>query len=314
MVNRLERQFSSDSNKGCSGLFLSDARFLALAFIRLPAKEYNEYISRIVGVLESACSNVYDTNSELSGFVARLVTFLSAMIEIVGQGMGEAESLVMSIGNNMCNLPVIPTNTAKNLWYKEEKCFIEIFPKLSNTSINEFNDGLSSEIKIKLKSVCEKIMDLGFRSSANDNCHLLYAAWNILGKIRWSCPPSVWNGWSFYKHKKGISGLVSLRDDIILFHDFLHKQSALSDKSNEIQTGTLIDRIGETLQKGLEHTEKLLAHNFNVYINDLSPKDFAFLESLFLFINYLTAVHTFDSECIFNISYHDDVQRYAKVV
>ena len=48
--------------------------------------------------------------------------------------------------------------------------------------------------------------------------------------------------------------------------------------------------------------------------NDLSPKDFAFLESLFLFINYLTAVHTFDSECIFNISYHDDVQRYAKVV
>ena len=40
MVNRLERQFSSDSNKGCSGLFLSDARFLALAFILLPAKEY----------------------------------------------------------------------------------------------------------------------------------------------------------------------------------------------------------------------------------------------------------------------------------
>eukprot|EP00957_Ditylum_brightwellii_P113001 8616722-Ditylum_brightwellii.AAC.1 len=197
------QQCSSDENVPLS---LRDARLFVMSVGRLPREEQQVILSRLIQVsgwiidslsLKEKVRRIVSQSSLASGFLARVLTVCSSLVDVVSAGKDLLDLLASQIRSAHYHLPSLlefssgddANETAQSDcdWYKREKCFMGIFSDWETSAaplvtLNNNIQALSREDATKFNAVIETYLDLGFSSAKTDCCHLLFAAWNASGK------------------------------------------------------------------------------------------------------------------------------------
>ncbi len=164
-------------------LSFRDSRMFVIALCRLPKKDQHKLLSKLVSVLSSNLSAI-KTNDELrkllisekdySGFLARVVTVTSILIDMVSGGKPLLDSLGDQVGPLHYYLPsIIEVDSESDLeesdWYKKESCFMGLWEEwessaLPSVEVSAYSDPLSNDDISKYTSALELALEFGLDS------------------------------------------------------------------------------------------------------------------------------------------------------
>ena len=195
-------------------LSLRDSRLILLTLCRLPRKDQLKMVSKFINIVNDGFVKIVDDEekwrssqlTEISGFLARIVTTCVTAVDMVIAGRSLLDQLALQIGPTHYHLPSLieltvsfdGTKANDCDWYKRESCFMGLFsdwesPAMPPTNSFEAIYTLSSDDISQLESILENSLTLGFLSAKMDRCHLLFSGWNAMGKSAgWN--KAKWNG------------------------------------------------------------------------------------------------------------------------
>jgi hypothetical protein len=171
-----------------------DARTFLLAVSRLAPVHQRKCLDDLVRAsLEAVMTMQHGeerqnllNNGEASGFVARVLVVCAGLVDIINHGFSLRETFFTSAGPVILPLPAF---TSISEWYRCDRCFMGLFADWESPALPDLSRPSSGVISVKestiseLQVVLESAFSLGFETARNDHCHLLFAAWNGLGKI-----------------------------------------------------------------------------------------------------------------------------------
>jgi hypothetical protein len=239
-------------------LSIRDARLFAVALARTPKKERRILVAKLVNMLHDcleslrtdvALKEVLVSSPVYSGFVARVLTVCSTMIDMVSSGKLLVEHLCEYIGQLHYHLPSFietdetidtPTQECVNDWYSRESCFMGLWPDWESAALphmelpprNDF-EPLSGDDIIKYRKLLANAMELGFQSAKNDKCQLVFGSWNASAKVC-GIDNEVWIGPTNFDTMARLDNAMKLnhiRDDICELYSCLAKDESSKPKS-----------------------------------------------------------------------------------
>lgn len=172
-------------------LSLDNARLILGAFSRLDKDNRRDSFAKLIEIvcpwIESISERPNDLirlkdDFEASGFVSRVVTLCANAYSLMRFGSSVRRELVELIGSSQTSSALF---VRRNRQYSAEKSFMGV---LGNW---EFSDDVSSRLLLQdvdpraeesMKQILEAAFRLGFLSGQTDRGHLLFSAWNGLGK------------------------------------------------------------------------------------------------------------------------------------
>eukprot|EP00814_Leptocylindrus_danicus_P000312 CAMPEP_0116025770 /NCGR_PEP_ID=MMETSP0321-20121206/13313_1 /TAXON_ID=163516 /ORGANISM="Leptocylindrus danicus var. danicus, Strain B650" /LENGTH=1027 /DNA_ID=CAMNT_0003498161 /DNA_START=237 /DNA_END=3321 /DNA_ORIENTATION=- len=316
-------------------LQLADARLIVITFCRLPKKEQSKMVSELIDVIyESFTQNkasflkiCQTSNSAVPGFIARLITVVATIVEVSGADVALLESLESHVGPTLYHLPVVSGSYGQPgdecaAWYKRESCYMGVFsdwefPSTPSTGepLSDFKL-LSVEDFEKLCTSYEAAIELGFASSKNDHCQLLFSGWNASGKSAMMNPTLNWNAWTFKpdevasegEKKNYVAKLLALREDMCSFHHSMYPSStfpgtlltlALQERVGANQRVSVTKSANTLLKQGINNTKTMMNEVLKDVLGSSEDRDdddigaaFALLESLTVYSSFLISHHT----------------------
>ena len=309
-IGSLEKRSRCSQNKmdrvecfTCHDLLINDARLLVLCLIRLPSKEQLGILSRLISSIDIL--KQLSTDSNALAFTARLLILICSMVDAIGKESHGFKAIISSVGSTIYRLPVLPTSSNR------ESSFTELFPdsdaNRDTMKLIEPEHIAFSQILIKLNNVYRVGIDLGFRSAPRDRCYLLFVSWNACGKLYLSDPEHKWCGWSFSDQPESSSMLIALRNDVSSFRNILESDFRFKMKENVDSVKNCHAFINrDFLKGGLTRAKTCLNICFtNIRCTDSLKgyevaREFSLVESLIVFISFLTSHHTVDTEAVFD--------------
>ncbi len=195
------QSFSKDSH--ClyldDGVLLSynDARTILLAFSRLSAEDQRKSIEGLTNLLLSTLKGIQSDfskqnnvakNEEACIFIARVVVLTSAMVSMLVFGQPLRQALFADAGPTIISPPSF---YSANEWYHCERTYMGLLddwecpavPELSSSSSPPRWTLLTERSLQNMRSLLELAFAIGFEAARKDQCYLLFAAWNGLGKL-----------------------------------------------------------------------------------------------------------------------------------
>ena len=188
-------------------LSYNDARTLMLALDGLSIEEKCRYFDLLVNsALDSLKPLVKSKtrresllyNSEVSGFIARVIVVCYSLVNRIVSGEGLERLFLSNMGCAQMNLPSFVTRAD---WYRQDTTFMGIFDTWESPSLPETlpesvvgNNDSPAPVPVKslsdFRSLLEICFSMGFDAAPHDHCHLLFTAWNGLDQVSESSGPS----------------------------------------------------------------------------------------------------------------------------
>ena len=285
-----------------------DARTFILAVSRLPVQQQWDCLEQMVKVILNALESIKGNdekcevlfgNGEASSFIARILVVCTSLVDIVTFGPSLRPSLFGHVGSVEMELPRFVTNAE---WYRCERCFMGVFrdweSAMLDTNLCPSLFGMKEKIIKELRSIFNISFELGFDTAQNDQCHLLFAAWNGLGKFhslgvfgrlpyRIELPPS-----PQVSDASDLSNRITqLRDDACFVHSDINQI--------ENSRGMGPSRRKMNLKRMLDKAEGLIDSTLAEYVPEDSEIDqvvptaaFALLAAIPAYISSSVAGHT----------------------
>ena len=301
---------------------------------RLPTKNRKQFVSNFIDELYSIVQDgnieigkIASLNYEVSSFLARVITIISCLIDIVGIGMPLIAKYNKVAGPTNYSPPSLPgivksAEAEENIhddcnWYVRERCFLGLTLDWESPSVPmekepQITERMSSDCISKAMKIVSIAFDIGFLSAKNDHCHLLYASWNAAIKVNAWDPKTVWRGpitGKICDNASDAESILSLREDMCGIHRLLNKSI-----SND-HVGTVLHWLltSKEQNKDIENSHeiilkdglmnavsmlKLVAKKASLHSKSkvLSTKKIALIESLVIFISFLVSYHTMQED------------------
>ncbi len=162
-------------------LSLRDARFFVLCLLRLPQEDQKNILGKLLSLLSFQVNKLKNDDEELnlvilekecSGFLARVITLISIVIDAVSVGQPLLISLADYVGPLRYYLPSIievdsESDVEENDWYRSESCFMGLWEEWESSAlppveINGLSHPLSSGELETYKSILEAAIEIGF--------------------------------------------------------------------------------------------------------------------------------------------------------
>ncbi|GAX11798.1 E3 ubiquitin-protein ligase UBR4 [Fistulifera solaris] len=216
-------------------LSLEDARLILCALCRLDRDSQRDFFTKLTRIVRQWIETIYERsgdftqlkdNYEASGFVSRITTFVSNVYFLLRSGVDVRRELFELVGSSQTSSVL---KLRQSPQYCAEKSFMGV---LGNWKIM---DDVSSKIMLEdvdpiaqesMRHVLEEAFRLGFSTGQTDNGHLVYSAWNGLGKSDlWSMKEEIASiSQRFvFDASKVPSVILELRDDLCLVKRLLRR-------------------------------------------------------------------------------------------
>lgn len=254
-----QKAYSSDVEIPLS---IRDARLFAIALCRIPGKERQTLLSRLVHMLHDSLlsivsnhdlRNLFHASPLCTGFLARTLTACSSIIDIVSAGDQLLENLCDCIGQLHYNLPNLSIrreecneNGAFGITsrFRRESCFMSLWldwesPALPYVEVRNLIDPLCCEDIAKYRTTLVYAFEIGCESAKHDYCHLIFASWNASAKMC-SFEKSIWTGPS---NAKAMAELTNAQKIFQLRNDIFHLHKELVQNANEMPESYLSSRL-----------------------------------------------------------------------
>jgi len=314
-----------------------DSRLFVIAVGRMPKKEQLKFLSEflkdtknILAQERNIIMNIISKNCEMSGFLGRLVTVISILIDVVIVGKPLMNNFSRLAGPTNYSLPRLSesfklidaddTLPEDCNWYTRERCFLGLSLDWESPNVPLVTDPIEAEYvnPRDLKNALTIIMltmEAGFHSAKFDHCHLLYSSWNASIKVNAWDQESVWEGPVIGLEKKiedEAKFLMLLREDLCGMHRLLNKQD--THRKGTILSWILTQKAKESninistrdvLKNGLTNALSLLSSevsDFSLQSKSQVPSvpKLAVLESLAIYICFLISNHTVQEDGFFS--------------
>ena len=334
--NHILKKYKIDENRKVQisdeevPLSIRDARLFAVALSRTPRKEQLVLLAKLVNMLhdalealnaDEALKSVLISSPLYAGFIARVLTVCSSMIDMVSSGKLLVEHLCDYIGSLHYHLPsFIETDESSvpskqecvNDWYSRESCFMGLWPdwesaSLPHMEVNTRIDPLSSDDIVKYRALMANAMELGFLSAKNDKCHLLFASWNASAKVC-GIDSEAWTGPTNSDVMAELGNAVKLnhiRDDICELYSALAKDessmpnsylsSLLRRKRRRQPESFDPNRSVEHLKNAASESVKLLRNITKTTTEnegEVTPGDCVVAEATLSYVSFLASMYT----------------------
>jgi len=308
-------------------LQINEARLFVLALCRLTSKELERSLLKIIDLCKFLQKKLADLKPKFlhlkyfSSFIARIITIIGASIEVSsGDVMARVEKISSILGSNNYNLPSpygVSTfsDDEPSSWYKREDCYMGIFDDWEHASTRHLQgEGKCDEkSKISLDDL-DSVRDLyttcikvGFISASRDHCHLLFAAWNMSGKLHID---SNLSGWTFHKQEDHVKKMLVLRDEMCSLHYMLNPSSIVpgallpTPKSNSQVSISCLLKHGLTaafdvIEGLIEELPDMEEHNNE----DRREEAFACVEFLLVFVSFIISHYTKSNDNCYDFLY-----------
>jgi hypothetical protein len=218
-------------------LSLEDARLILCALCRLDRDYQRDFFTKLIQIVREWIETISERSGdftklkddfEASGFVSRIITFCSNVYSLLRFGVAIRRELIELVGSSQ-------TSSALKLRRSPQYCAEKSFMgALGNW---KFSDDVSSEIILEdvdptaqesMRHVLEAAFRLGFSTGQTDHGHLVYSAWNGLGKSDlWSMKEEIASiSEQFVLDASQVpSVILELRDDLCLVNRLLRKMN-----------------------------------------------------------------------------------------
>lgn len=299
-----------------------DARIFLAAFARLTSEEQASSFESLLLPIDRCFSRLLADDAgdsvagdrEIASFLARLVTLCVNTYVMMLLGSDARDELHRVVGKYEPDLPyLLPSDQ----WYYADKAFIGVFDDWQDSELPAVqipsNIGNQNGGEATLQRVLESALSFGFVTAKNDRCHLLYAAWNALGKgDLWNAIPSkVQQMTTLPKNLSMI--LLQLRDDVSLVHRLalratssFHPTSTLSKAIDLKDTAakmkshqTLTTEVKSQLRIMIKKASRLVDKLLDLYVptdssmdQDIPPEVFCIFEACSAYISFAVSSYT----------------------
>lgn len=304
----------------------NDARIFLAAFARLTSKEQGATfllllipVDRIFTQLTDAADSERNESvlakSGVSSFLARLVTLCVNTFIVMSFGSGARDELFRVLGKYLPDH--VPAASSPGEWFTADNAFLGVFtdwadPELPAISVpanfTKSHDGVQM-----LQHLLESAFAVGFTTAKNDRCHLLYAAWNALGKN---------DLWRENQHQiQTVTSLPSnlaavvlqLREDVTLVHRLVLRATSSFNPTSTLlkfidQMDTNMKRyslhglkaeVKLQLKTMIQKASKLVSLMLQQFVptdttveQDVPPEVFCILELCAAYISFSVAAYT----------------------
>lgn len=282
-------------------LSLLDARLVVGACARLPDLEQVGFLDRFLDCVNMNLTDV-SGNTELledrgvSSFLARVVTTASHVATLVGCPPEYKRNIQRSLCDSF--------SRRLTTWGSADKhaphiTFMGILSNWETTDLPSqilSNDALPGSLFPKLQQMIDTCFNLGFKSIAADNGHLLYAAWNAHGKN------SLWNpvkdqlGISTISIDRPTSAVLTIRNDLCFVQrrirsdqGVLAKTSISKSLDRNLGAGSprnIVDNLKVLVEKGSENINRFLDSMRKGDGSPISAESCALLQSLCVCVSF----------------------------
>jgi Putative zinc finger in N-recognin (UBR box) len=232
---------------------LHDARIFLTAFGRLSPDEQASKLSSLLSNVDEIIAQMRNVASaeetigekiEVPAFVARVITLCVNTYLMVRFGTHARDELNRTLGKSLSSRP--PILRSRSEWYFPDTCFMGVFTDWEDSglpSIPVSPNYVDEKSEKTLQLILENAFYVGFATATTDKCHLLYAAWNALGKCDlWTEIPSKVQQFSALPDDLSLI-VLQLRDEICLVQRIIKKVHG------EILSGTTLMRVIEEKEK-----------------------------------------------------------------
>jgi hypothetical protein len=313
-------------------LSLDDARIVLAAVTRLPPVEQTSCLAFLLDSIESRLTSlkgnriVFDAlceRAEIASFVARVVTLCTHMAIVAACGSRLRQDLLSLVGK--ATFSQLPTDRAGADWYRPETCFMSVYWDWESSELPDI--GLSGgtidpKTASQLHSILKLAFTMGFSTASVDRCHLLFAAWNALGKsCLWKREPlevRVPNALP-----DDLAPLIlELRNEICIVHRFIQRSDGDSSESSLLHAIDASETMSEaaasqfwaargkqTLRRMISKASALIDMLLQRFVPDDSNLDqdipaevFSLLEALSAYISFAIASHSKPENDFFSLT------------
>lgn len=234
-------------------LSLHDARIFLAAFARLSSDDQASSLYFLLTVVDERVTHMRDVlpgnemirdNGEAPALVARAITLCVNTYLMVRFGMHARDELNRVLGKSLTSRP--PILRSQSEWYFSDKCFMGVFTDWEDSelpSILVSPKSVDRKSENTLQRVLENALAVGFIIATTDRCHLVYAAWNALGKC------DLWN-----EIPSDIMQFTALPDDLSQLLLQLRDEMCLVHRKIKMVYGEMVH--GTTLMRVIEEKEK----------------------------------------------------------
>lgn len=320
---------SSDDNVPLS---LDDARIVLAAFTRLSPLEQSSCLSFLLDSVESRLTSLkgnrlaFDAlceRAEIASFVARVITLCTHMAIVAACGSRLRQDLLSLVGK--ANFSQLPTDRAGADWYRPETCFMSVYWDWESSELPDIGlsgGTLDPSTASQLQSILKVAFTMGFSTALVDRCHLLFAAWNALGK---SC---LWKREPLEVRvpialPNDLAPLIlELRNEICIVHRFIQRSDGDSSESSLLFAIDASETMSEaaasqlwaargkqTLRRMILKASALIDMLLQRFVpddsnldQDVPPEVFSLLEALSAYISFAITSHSKPENDFFSLT------------
>jgi len=303
---------------------LHDARIFLAAFARLSPEMQTSSFEALLLPVERCLTRLLGGNVDdgsvsgdrvIASFLARIVTLCVNTYVMSRFGSNARDALYRVMTKNGSDL--IPPLLSSTQWFFDDEAFVGVFDDWQDSELPTI--GVPADIAAQkggettLQGVLELAFSFGFVTAKIDRCHLLYAAWNALGKgDLWNAIPSkVQQITQLPENLPTV--LLQLRDDISVVHrlalrasGLFHPTSTLSKAIDLKDSGTkeqsqqtLKSEVGRQLRAMITKASRLVDKLVERYIpsdgtmdQHIPPEVFCIFEACAAYISFAVASYT----------------------
>jgi hypothetical protein len=302
-------------------LSLQDSRVVLCALANLPHEIQRSSLSTLLTVVEhfivelhTSDSNL-DMESEVCHFLGRLVSFTVNAYCIVRFGDKLRETLREVIRESLSEASLGSVHNESD-GHNFDRHFMSVFAQSEDSCLPSglvTKQTVDKTTDTSIQRLLEASLSLGYFTAAIDNCHLLYASWNALGKCDlWS---DVSNKIAEFKAlpDEPSTLILELRDEMCLaqykmkrLHGELDLSTTLvrardeklrAHRASKVELGNLLK---EMLKKASSMVKEILQKYVHGEESVLPPAVFCLLEACCVYISMAISMFTRPSSDFFS--------------
>lgn len=229
-------------------LSLDDARLILAAFCRLDQVSREEFFAELMYVVRPWIESIFErpnditrlkVDFEASGFVSRVIAFCANAYSLLRFGPAVRGELMDLVGSSHTSFVLFARRSPQ---YCAEKSFRGVLGnwEFSDDSSVRFSlQDVDPRVEESLKHVLESAFRLGFLTGPVDQGHLIFSAWNGLGKTDlWSLRNEVTPiPRNFVLGESNASSMIlELRDDLCLVNRLMRKFNCKASSASSLIT------------------------------------------------------------------------------
>lgn len=305
-------------------LSLYDARIFLAAFARLPIEEQTSSLTSLLATVDKKVAQMLTGSLAIivgGSFVARVTTLCVNTYLMIVFGVHIRGALNLVLGDSLTLTSHPPLLRGRSEWYFPDSCYMGVFGDWEDSALPSFQfSPVSVDPKLSgiLQRVLENALALGYATASTDKCHLLYAAWNALGKR------DLWNDIStniieFTALPNNLSCLIlQLRGEMCLVQrkvkgvhgervrsTTLIRAIEVKEKANSLQTSAV--EVNGLLRGMIRKASKLVDALLRKFVpsdvsidQNIPPEIFCLLEACAVYLSFAVSSYTKSSRDFFS--------------